>query len=82
MPPKERIFWQASCVRSGAFEGMVTTDWWNKAYQYKEIKAGNDLKMGSGDPDEVLAALKEGKVTRAEIETCAARILETIMKLD
>lgn len=64
------------------FEGMVTTDWWNKAYQYKEIKAGNDLKMGSGDPDEVLAALKEGKVTRAEIETCAARILETIMKLD
>ena len=54
----------------------------NKAYQYKEIKAGNDLKMGSGDPDEVLAALKEGKVTRAEIETCAARILETIMKLD
>lgn len=64
------------------FEGMVTTDWWNKAYQYKEIIAGNDLKMGSGDPDEVLAALKEGKVTRAEIETCAARILETIMKLD
>ena len=64
------------------FEGMVTTDWWNKAYQYKEIKAGNYLKMGSGDPDEVLAALKEGKVTRAEIETCAARILETIMKLD
>ena len=38
--------------------------------------------MGSGDPDEVLTALKEGKVTRAEIETCAARILETIMKLD
>ena len=64
------------------FKGMVTTDWWNKAYQYKEIKAGNDLKMGSGDPDEVLEALKEGKVTRKEIETCAARILETIMKLD
>ncbi len=64
------------------FQGMVTTDWWNKAYQYKEIKAGNDLKMGSGDPDEVLEALKEGKVSRKEIETCAARILETIMKLD
>ena len=64
------------------FKGMVTTDWWNKAYQYKEIKAGNDLKMGSGDPDEVLEAWKEGKVTRKEIETCAARIHETIMKLD
>ena len=64
------------------FEGMVTTDWWNKAYQYKEIKAGNDLKMGAGEPDAVLEALREGKVTREEIEACAKRVLETIMKFD
>ena len=64
------------------FEGMVTTDWWNKAYQYKEIKAGNDLKMGAGEPDAVLEALREGKVTREEIATCAKRVLETIMKFD
>lgn len=64
------------------FEGMVTTDWWNKAYQYKEIKAGNDLKMGAGEPDAVLEALREGKVTREEIATCAKRVLETILKFD
>ena len=64
------------------FEGMVTTDWWNKAYQYKEIKAGNDLKMGAGEPDAVLEALREGKVTREEIAACAKRVLETIMKFD
>lgn len=64
------------------FEGMVTTDWWNKAYQYKEIKAGNDLKMGAGEPDAVLEALREGKVTREEIAACAKRVLETILKFD
>ena len=64
------------------FQGMITTDWWNKAYQYKEIKAGNDLKMGAGEPDLVLEALREGKVTREEIAACAKRVLETIMKFD
>ena len=64
------------------FEGMVTTDWWNKAYQYKEIKAGNDLKMGAGEPDAVLEALREGKVIREEIAACAKRVLETILKFD
>lgn len=64
------------------FKGMVTTDWWNKAYQYKEIKAGNDLKMGAGEPEIVMKAMKDGLVTREEITVCAKRILETIMKFD
>ncbi len=64
------------------FQGMITTDWWNKAYQYQEIIAGNDLKMGSGEPDKVMEAFKEGKVTREEIIVCVKRILETIMKFD
>ena len=64
------------------FQGMVTTDWWNKAYQYKEILAGNDLKMGAGDPEQVYEALKEGKITREDITACAKRILETILKFD
>ena len=38
------------------FPGMVTTDWWHQAYQYKEILAGNDLKMGAGDPEQVYEA--------------------------
>ena len=32
---------------------MVTTDWWTRAEHYKEIKAGNDVKMGTGFPDRV-----------------------------
>ena len=38
--------------------------------------------MGAGEPDAVLEALREGKVTREEIEACAKRVLETIMKFD
>ncbi len=64
------------------FEGMVTTDWWNHAKQYKELKAGNDIRMPEGQHDEVMSALKEGKITRREIEICVARILNMILKID
>ena len=64
------------------YEGMVTTDWWNHAEQYKELKAGNDIKMPIGQHDKVMEALKRGDITRPEIEVCVKRILEMIMKLD
>ena len=64
------------------YQGMVTTDWWNGAYQYLEIRAGNDLKMGAGEPDRAMEALREGKITREEIKARAKRVLETIMKFD
>lgn len=35
------------------FQGMVTTDWWTCGEHYKEIKAGNDLKMATGYPERV-----------------------------
>lgn len=64
------------------FRGMVTTDWENHATQSAELKAGNDMKMPYGQPDKVMTALKEGEISRAEIETCVKRILEMILKLD
>ena len=64
------------------FNGMVTTDWENHATQSAELKAGNDMKMPYGHPDKVMAALKEGEISRAEIEACVRRILEMILKLD
>ena len=64
------------------YQGMITTDWWNGAYQYLEIRAGNDLKMGAGEPDRTMEALREGKITREEIKACAKRVLETILKFD
>ena len=64
------------------FQGMVTTDWWNYGDHYREVKAGNDLKMGCGYPERLLEAKEKGLLTRAEMELCARRILELLLKLD
>lgn len=63
------------------FRGMVTTDWWNLASQPKEIKAGNDVKMGYGHPELIIEALKNGEITRADVELCVKRVLEMILKV-
>ncbi len=64
------------------FKGMVTTDWWTRAEHYKEIKAGNDIKMGNGFPDRVKKAMEMGQLGRPELEHCARRVLELILKID
>ena len=64
------------------FKGMVTTDWWTRAEHYKEIKAGNDIKMGTGFPDRVKKAMEMGQLGRPELEHCARRVLELILKID
>ena len=64
------------------WKGMVTTDWWTCAEHYKEIKAGNDVKMGCGYPERLLEARTLGLISREEMEICAARILELILKVD
>lgn len=64
------------------FDGVVTTDWWTYAQQYKEIKAQNDIKMGCGYPEHIMEALQAGVLTRAEMDICAKRILELILKID
>ncbi len=64
------------------FRGMVTTDWWTAGEHYKETKAGNDAKMGCGYPERLLEAMEKGVLSRGEMEVCARRILEMILKLD
>ena len=64
------------------FKGMVTTDWWTAGEHYKETKAGNDAKMGCGYPERLLEAMGKGALSRREMEVCARRILEMILKLD
>lgn len=64
------------------FKGMVTSDWWTRGEHYKEIKAGNDVKMASGYPERVRKALDMGAITRDELVVCAKRVLELIMKID
>jgi beta-glucosidase len=64
------------------FKGMVTSDWWTRGEHYKEILAGNDLKMGCGFPDRVKKAMDMGAISRKDFEPCVERILRTILKFD
>lgn len=64
------------------FDGMVTTDWWTLGEHYKEVKAGNDMKMACGDPKRLKEAMDQGLLTRQDLEHCAERILNLILKLD
>ncbi len=64
------------------YEGLVTTDWWTFAEHYKEVKAGNDVKMACGYPAQLMEALNAGLLTRAEMLICAKRVLGMILKID
>lgn len=64
------------------FEGCITTDWWTCGEHYKEVKAGNDIKMGCGYPERLLEALEKGCLTRKEMDACALRVLKLILKID
>ena len=64
------------------FCGIVTTDWWTRGEHYKEILAGNDIKMAAGFPERVKKAQELGVIERKDYVHCAKRILEMILKLD
>lgn len=64
------------------FKGMVTSDWWTRGEHYKEILAGNDLKMACGFSERVEKAMEMGALTREDLEHCARRVLELILKID
>ena len=64
------------------FQGMVTSDWWTRGEHYKEIKAGNDVKMACGFPERVKKAMELGELDRSDLERCAKRVLDLILKID
>ncbi len=64
------------------FNGMVTSDWWTRGEHYKEIKAGNDVKMACGFPERVKRAMELGELDRSDLERCAKRVLGLLLKLD
>ena len=63
------------------FKGMVVTDWGVKNNPVVEVKAGNDMKMHQGYPDDLKEAYDKGELTRAELELCVKRILQMFLKL-
>ena len=64
------------------FDGMVTTDWWTFGEHYKEVAAGNDMKMATGFPDRLQEALEKGVLTREDMEKAAENILRLILRID
>lgn len=64
------------------FEGMVTSDWWTRGEHYKELNAGNDLKMGNGFPERLKAADEKGALNHEQLKKSAIVILKTILKFD
>jgi len=63
------------------FGGMVTTDWGIKNNPVNEVKAGNDMKMHVGYPEELMEAIEKGELSRADLEACALRILNVYKRL-
>ncbi len=77
------------------FEGIIMTDWWakgGKSYHGSNadmasiIRAQNDLYMVTGsaidntNKDNLAKELKKGKVSRFEVQRCAANICKFIME--
>ena len=63
------------------WDGVFFTDWWNDSSHVRELLAGHDLKMATGEIDRVTEALDDGTLSRETVEKCAARILRMLMKL-
>ena len=64
------------------FDGIVMTDWGNKADTPKAVRAGNDL-MEPGNVTEkerILAAIADGSLSEADLDRNVRRILEYIVK--
>ncbi len=65
------------------FDGAVMTDWRNSSTLWEEIKAGNNIKMPFGYPDEAELALQkheEGVLSLAELQDNACCVLRAVMK--
>lgn len=64
------------------FDGITCSDWRTHGIQYKEIAAGNDIKMPFGSPDLTYQAYLCGKISEEKITAAARRVLAMILKLE
>lgn len=64
------------------YDGLVCSDWFTRGEHYKELLAGNDIKMGTGFPERLMEALEVGAISREDLIHSAKRVLNLIMKLD
>ena len=64
------------------FDGVVTSDWWSFGEHYKEVEAGNDVKMPLGFPKRLTEAVQAGLLTREDLLRSACNVLRLILKMD
>ena len=64
------------------FQGLVMTDWWNRGEHYKEVLAGNDVKMPAGFPDRLRMAMDAGVLKREDLLRSAKRLIELFLKFE
>lgn len=65
------------------FEGIVMTDWGAMNERVRAVSAGCDLEMpGVSDANDrlVVKAVREGKLSEADVDRCAARLVALMLK--
>jgi beta-glucosidase len=64
------------------FDGIVMTDWGNKANTVAAVKAGNDLMEGGSqdEKDKIMAGVKDGRISQEELDRNVRRVLEYIVR--
>ena len=64
------------------FDGIVMTDWGNKAGTVKAVKAGNDLMEPGSDNEieRIVAGVKSGEITQEELDRNVRNMLNYIVK--
>ncbi len=64
------------------FDGLITSDWDNHAEHYRELLAGNNIRMPYCSGKRLKKALELGLISRNNLYENAKKVLELILKLD
>ena len=66
------------------YDGIVITDWGGSNDHIKGVEAGSDLEMptpGLDSARQIVAAVKDGKISEAAVDECVDRLLEAVLTL-
>lgn len=64
------------------YEGLICSDWCNYAEHYREILAGNNVRMPTGSSKRLIKAFESGLIKRKDLENNVKYVLELLLKLD